>query len=213
VYFPEQTWADSFFNVMFTMSEPVGPGSYNFTASLNLDGLIKYFGESEGDFRITYMAKTESNIVAQMVPSVITMNEDGEAPPDQTPPTVSITNPTKNLIFGDTINITVQGDDDQALDKIQILLDGKLLNETSMPSYYPYPEAVHSLDTSKYANGIHNLTAIAIDKSGNQEQTSIFITFQNSPLLNLNYQPYLIGAGIGLAIGLVGSMILKRKKK
>ena len=212
LYFPEQFYADSFFDISFTISA-VEAGSYNYSALLNLDGLKNYFGEPEGDYRITFMAKTESNIVAQMVPSVITINEDGEAPPDQTPPTIAITNPTSHLNISNTINITARGDDDQALDKIQILLDGKLLDETNMPSYYPYPEAVYNLDSSKYTNGIHNITAIAIDESGNQEQTSVFVEFSNSSILNFNYIPYLIGAGIGVALGLVSSMIFRRKKK
>ena len=211
-YFPEDTYSDSFFDVFFTINEETA-GSYNFTALVNLDGLKKYFGESEGDYRITFMAKTESNRVAQMVPSFITINEDGEAPTDLTPPTVTITNPINNLNINETINITVKGDDDQALDKIQILLDGELLDESNMPSYYPYPEAVYSLDTSKHVNGLHNITAIAIDESGNQKQTSVFVTFENSLILNFDYIPYLIGAGIGIAVSLVGSLIFRRKKK
>lgn len=212
VYFPEQSFSDSFFDVWFTLSTTT-VGTHNFTATLNLDGIKKYFNEYEGDFRITFMAKTESGKVAQMIPSVITVNEDGEAPTDLIPPTVIITNPTSNLNISDTINITVEGDDDQALDKIQILLDGALMDETNMPSYYPYPEAVYSLDTSKHVNGIHNITAIAIDESGNQKQTSVFVNFENSAILNFNFPPYLIGAGIGVGLTLVGSLIFRRKKK
>lgn len=212
LYFPEDSYSDSFFDVWFTISTTT-VGSYNFTASLNIQALLNQFNRTDGDYRITFMAKTESNRVAQMVPSVITINEDGEAPIDLIPPTVSITNPTANLDINDTVNITVKGDDDQVLDKIQILLDGELLNETKMPSYYPYPEAVYSLDTSKHVNGIHNITAIAIDESGNQKQTSVFVNFENSLILNFDYIPYLIGAGIGVGISLVSSLIFRRKKK
>ncbi|MHA1766109.1 MAG: C13 family peptidase [Promethearchaeota archaeon] len=219
LFFQEQGFTDSYFDVFFTLYEAAA-GSYNFTATLNLDDLKKKLGEPDGDFGIRFMAKTESNVVSEIMPSVMTINEDGEAPTDQTPPTVSITNPETNLEISDIINITAEGNDDQALDKIQILLDGTLLNETGMPSYYPYPEARYQLDTSKYENGIHNITAIAIDESGNQAQISVFVNFQNNlddgsgfQMIIADFYPYLIGAGIGIGISIIGSLLFRRKRK
>ncbi len=212
VYFPETSYADSFFDVFFTLTSSAA-GSHLYEASLSVAGLIKLFGRAEGDFGITFMAKTESGVVAPMVSSVITLNEDGTAPIDQTPPTIFLNSPRSNDEITGSINITAEGDDDQALDKIQILLDGEVVNENEMPPYYPYPEVVFNLDTSTYTNGIHNITAIAIDESGNQVQTTVLVNFQNASPLNFDYQPYLIGAGIGIAVSIVGSLVFKRKKK
>ena len=77
----------------------------------------------------------------------------------------------------------------------------------------PHPEAVFGLDTSKYTNAVHNITAIAYDEAGNKEQTSVFVKFENSGILNFNYIPYLIGAGVRIAISVLGSLIFRRKKK
>ncbi len=134
IYFPEQEYASSFYIVPFVFNGTAG-GVPTFTASVNVQALIKSFGENEGDFGITYMAKTESGVVAQMVPSVLTMNEGGEAPADITPPTLEILNPTSDETLSGELKIRVQGNDDQALEKITILIDGEEVNETNMPSY------------------------------------------------------------------------------
>ncbi len=188
-------------------------GEKNYTTSIEMLRYPALFGEGNGDYKILFEAKATNGSVAQPIRTTVTLNDDGEAPNDLIPPSVIITNPKANMQYNGTLNITVEGDDEQALDKIQILLDGELLDETNMPSYYPYPEAEFSLDTSKHVNGIHNITAIAIDKSGNVEQTSVFVNFQNSAILNFKYSPYLIGAGIGVGLSLVSSLIFKRKKK
>ncbi|MCP4764431.1 MAG: hypothetical protein GY870_21835 [archaeon] len=212
-YIPGAEFADSFFDVFFTLTES-SFGTHNYTAIVNIPGLIKQFGGiSEGELEVTFKAKTESSVVSPIVPSLITINEEGEAPTDITPPTVIITNPNPNNELSNEINITVQGDDDQALDTIQILLDGAPLNTTNMPSYLPYPEVVYSLNTGLHVNGLHNITAIAIDESGNQEQTTVLVNFQNNVLLNFDYQPYLIGAVVGVGLGAVGQLLVKRKRK
>ncbi len=211
-YFPEDVFSDSFFDVFFTLSESAS-GTHTYTASLSIPGLIKQFGDNEGDFGIRFAAKTESGVVAPMVPSVITINEEGEAPVDTIPPTISLSSPSSNNELSGMINITATGDDDQALDKIQILLDGVLLKDNEMPLFYPYPETLCSLDTGNYTDGIYNITAIAIDDSGNRAQQTVFVRFHNETPAPFDYQPYLIGAGIGVGVSLFGSLIFKRKKK
>ncbi len=188
-------------------------GEKNYSTSIEMLRYPDIFGGGNGDYKILYEAKALDGLTAKPLTTTVTRNDDGEAPTDLIPPTVIIKNPWSNLEISDEVNITVKGDDDQALAKIQILLDGELLNEMEMPAYYPYPEAVYNLDTTKHVNGIHNITAVAIDESGNMAQTSVFVNFENSRILNFDYQPYFIGAGIGVALSLVGSLVFKRKKK
>ncbi len=148
-----------------------------------------------------------------MVPSVITINEEGEAPVDTILPTISLSSPASNDALGGIINITATGDDNQALDKIQLLLDGVLLKEEEMPLFYPYPATLFSLDTGNYTDGIYNITAIAIDGSGNRAQQTVFVRFTNETRPPFDFQPYLIGAGIGVGVSLFGSLIFKHRKK
>jgi len=137
------------------------------------------FWNTKGDYKVNIIARSEDGGVANIESTYITVNDDGKAPPDTTPPTISITNPLAFANVSGVINITAEGDDDQALDKIQIFLDGVLLKEEAMPPYLPYPEAVCNLNTSNYINGLHNITAIAIDNANNVKQTSIAINIQN----------------------------------
>ncbi|MCP4761155.1 MAG: hypothetical protein GY870_05195 [archaeon] len=194
-------------------------GEKNYTATLEVGRWLTLFNKSKnymkGEYKIVYEAKAAGNgsLVAQPLATKVTMNEDGETPTDEILPTVTITNPSDDHVISNEINITVQGDDDQALDEIKILLDGVELNTTSMPSYLPYPEVEFNLDTTRYINGIHNITAIATDESGNEEQTSVFVNFQNNLILNFDYQPYLIGAALGVALSAVGQIIWKKKRK
>lgn len=112
--------------------------------------------------------------------------------PDNTPPTISITNPRPNANLRGIINITAEGDDDQALDKIQIYFDGTLMKEEIMPPYYPYPEVIYSLDTSKYGSGTHNITAVAIDKASNVQETSILVKMVEDEIPSFKSLLYLL---------------------
>ncbi|QEE17464.1 C13 family peptidase [Promethearchaeum syntrophicum] len=210
-YFPTLPASYNVLLARDTVSDDGEHGDY--IATIRPDALMKLFGTAEGDYRLLFEAKTEDHVVTPIVSSSLTINEDGEAPDDLIPPTITIINPVNDAIYNGTIDVTARGNDDQALDKIQLLIDGKLLNETTMPSYLPYPEAAFGLDTSKYTNEVHNITAIAYDEAGNKEQTSVFVNFKNSVILNFNYSPYLIGAGIGVVISVLGSLIFRRKKK
>ena len=137
------------------------------------------FWNTNGDYRVTFHARSQDRTVADIQSTCITLNDDGKPPTDTTPPIISILNPVPNASVSEVINITAEGDDDQALDKIQLFIDGVLLKEEVMPPYLPYPEAVCNLNTINYINGLHNITAIAIDKANNVKQTSIAINIQN----------------------------------
>ena len=158
------------------MGEEEEDGGYNYSASLTAMQHETIFSEN-GDYRIVVEAKAENGAVAQPVASTITINDDGLKPLDRTPPTVEITNPSTDLNITESMNITVEVDDNQGLDKVQILLDGDLLEEMDMPDYYPYPEVKYSFDIDNYPEGNteRNLTAKATDKVGNIQQTSVNI--------------------------------------
>ena len=194
-------------------SDWVEGNTKNYTSRVNIQKNPNLFGKGNGTYTIIYEAKMINGPVAQPITTSVVLNENGQKPLDLIPPTISITKPTSNLEIKDNLTIAVEGKDNYALDSIQIFLDGELLDEISMPSYLPYPSAVHNLDSTKYTNGIHNITAVAIDTAGNQEYTSVFVNFQNGSILNFDYLPYLIGAAIGIGVSLVGSLIIRGKKK
>jgi len=156
---------------------------------------------SMGDYKINIIAKGQSGAMADVESTYVTLNDDGQASPDTTPPTITILTPAPNATVSEVIEIVAEGDDDQALDKIQLLLDGVLLKEESMPPNYPYPQAIYNLTTTDYLNGLHNLTAISVDNANNVKQTSLAIKIQNGlQIPGFQINTLFIGSLIGVII-------------
>jgi len=175
-------------------------GDGNYTGNLYNPNLPDFWG-SEGDYRINIITTSKNGTVGNAESTYITVNEDGKAPPDTILPTISITNPASNAQLSGIFNITAEGDDDQALDKIQIFVDGAMVKEETMPPYYPYPEVTYSLDTSQYSIGVHNITATAIDKESNKKSISISVNLivgRGIPGFQVNF--LIFGSILGIII-------------
>jgi hypothetical protein len=173
-------------------------GSGNFTGRVAITSPIL-----DSDYTLSFFAEDVDGRRGQIISTQVGINEDGIAPIDNIDPTVIITNPSTNTNVSDVITVTAEGDDDQALDKIQIFIDGLLLKEESMPLYYPYPEASYTFNTTKYANGNHTITAKAIDKANNAKSDSITLNFQNelvSMIPGFHITTLFIGSLLGLII-------------
>lgn len=99
-----------------------------------------------------------------------------------------------------------KGDDDQELDKVQILLDGAIIEEKVMTTY-PYPDVIHDMRTSDYTDGEHNVTAVAFDKSGNKNQVTVMVEFSNSIIPGFPTTAFLFSSFVGVLF-----IIVKRKK-
>ncbi|MFX1469171.1 MAG: C13 family peptidase [Promethearchaeota archaeon] len=168
-------------------------GDGNYTGNIDI-------GRDLGDYKITFHANSEDGSVADIESTYVTLNQDGTRPPDTTPPSISITNPKENAGLKGIVNITAEGDDDQALDKIQLYFDGALVKEEPMPPCYPYPEVVYSLDTADYSFGLHNITAIAIDKANYSQETSILVTIERDQIPGFEITTLFTGTLIGIII-------------
>lgn len=179
-------------------------GNGNFTGRVAINSPIL-----DSDYILTFFVEDVDGRRGQIISTRVGINEDGIAPVDNVDPTVIITNPSPYANLTGIVNITAEGDDDQQLEKIQLLIDGGLLKEESIPPYLPYPVANYSLDTTSYINGLHNLTAIATDSANNVKQTSIAINIQNG-LQIPGFQPVLIF--IGSLFGLIIIYIMYVRK-
>lgn len=92
---------------------------------------------------------------------------------DKTLPSVSISSPLNGSTVSGTTTVNVNASDNVGISKIEFLVDGTLLaNSSSSP-------ATFTLDSVKYSNSTHTLTARATDTSGNQASASITINVQN----------------------------------
>lgn len=98
-------------------------------------------------------------------------------PPDTQPPVVSIANPTNGQSVSGTTPVAANATDNVAVASVQLLLDGKPLGP-------PLTAAPYRLawDTTKVANGTHQLGATATDPAGNVgTAAAITVTVTNPP--------------------------------
>jgi len=177
----------------------------------NFTGFIDINDYANGDYKINILAKTQEGAFADIESTYVTINDDGKAPTDTILPTISIINPGADAQISGVVDVTAEGDDDQALDKIQIFVDSVKVEEETMPPYYPYPEVTYSLDTSQYLLGLHNITATAIDQVGNQKSTSISVNFiSEGEISGFLITPLIIGSILGILA--IYNTKIKRKK-
>jgi hypothetical protein len=96
-------------------------------------------------------------------------------PPDTTPPTVSITNPTAGQTVSGTIPVAANASDNVAVASVQFLLDGNPLGHPVTTPPYTVP-----WNTATVSNGSHTLGAVATDTSGNTGvAANVPVTVQN----------------------------------
>ncbi len=179
----------------------------NFSKTIDPNKYPDIFGDDGGEYQTVFMAKTKgTHQIAKVESSRITFNDDGVAPPDQTPPSISLTNLSRNVNLSGQVQIIAKGDDDQELDKVQILLDGAIIEEKVMTTY-PYPDVILDMKTSDYTDGEHNITAVAFDKSGNKNQETVLVKFSNSVIPGFPTTVILFSSFVGVLF-----IIIKRKK-
>ncbi len=120
---------------------------------------------------------TDSNgNVATAAPVTVTVVAGNPcSPPDTTPPTASITNPTSNQTVSGTVPVAATATDNCAVASVQFFLDGNPLGNPVTSA----PYAV-SWDTTTASAGAHVLSARATDTSGSiGNSANVNVTVQN----------------------------------
>jgi hypothetical protein len=98
-----------------------------------------------------------------------------KAAADSTPPTISITAPVAGSTVGGTITVKGAATDNQAINGVQLSVDGGPYQPASGTSSWSV-----SLSTNGYANGSHKLTARVVDATGNSATTTDTVSFSNT---------------------------------
>jgi len=186
--------------------DPDGDGNY--TGNLYSRNNPDFWGD-DGDYQVNIIARTQENAIAKIVSPVITVNEDGNPPPDTTNPTIAIITPSDDALVSGIVGVIAEGDDDQGLDKMQIFVDDVEVEEELMPSYLPYPEVTYSLNTADYSEGNHTIRATATDNSGNTASASIEVIIGGEDGIPGYYITILI---FGSIIGVVMIYFISKKK-
>ena len=143
------------------------------------------------DVRIYDRALTRDQIVADSATSVT-----GAAPPDSTPPTVSITAPANGAQVADAITVTATAADNTGVNGVQFLVDGNPIGAEDTTAPYGV-----QWDSRTVGNGGHTLTARARDAAGNTATS----TGVNVTVANVAPPPSTIVAGYGFDEGAGGT--------
>jgi hypothetical protein len=112
------------------------------------------------------------------VPSTASMIKlGGSAPADTQPPTVSMTAPAAGAtVSGTAVPVSANATDNVAVANVQFLLDGNPLGSPVTSAPYQL-----SWDSTQAANGSHQLSATAVDTSGNKATSApVTVTVSNA---------------------------------
>jgi hypothetical protein len=163
-------------------------------------------------FIVNILAYDDDGMVSDVVNTYLSFNADGEPPEDTEVPSIAILMPPPDDNLNGIVDIIAQGDDNQALENIDLYIDGLLVDSLAMPDYYPYPKLQFMCNTSLYGDGVHNITAVAIDTVGLVNQTSILVNFENQTK-GLSYYSSGVVSGF-VIIGSVAAIVrfLMRRK-
>jgi len=114
----------------------------------------------------------------------VTVSTAGVPAPDEptdTPPTVSITNPTAGTTIAGTVNLTASANDDRGLQHVEFFVDGVSVGkDTSSAGGW-----VTAWNSAGVPDGTHILTAVATDSTG-QTATSAAVSVNVD---NINESP------------------------
>ena len=121
---------------------------------------------------------------------------------DKTPPAVSITAPAASATVSGTVNVTATASDNVGVAGVQFQVDG--VNAGAIDGATPYAFA---WDTTKVANGVHRLDAIATNAAGNATTSAVIsVTVSNIAANNFSISGTVSGAGgVGATITLSGA--------
>jgi hypothetical protein len=135
--------------------------------------------------------------------AVVTVSVNNNAA-DKTPPTVSITSPAASASVSGTVNVAATASDNTGVASIQFQVDG--VNAGALEAAAPY---VFAWDTTKVANGVHQLDAIAKDAAGNTTTSAIVsVTVKNAAAKTFSISGTVSGpAASGTTVTLGGTAV------
>ena len=96
-------------------------------------------------------------------------------PTDNARPLVSITFPSAGSTVVGTVTVQGTASDDGAVSRVDVSVDGAVAGRATGTNSWSLP-----LDTTRYANGSHTVTATAVDGTGNSSSSTVSVSFQNS---------------------------------
>jgi YD repeat-containing protein len=104
----------------------------------------------------------------------VTSTGGGGGGGDTTPPTVSVTAPANGATVSGNITASATASDSGGISKVVFAVDGAIIaTDTTQPFS-------SGIDTTKYTNANHTITATAYDAAGNNKAQAVTITVKNT---------------------------------
>jgi Concanavalin A-like lectin/glucanases superfamily/Bacterial Ig domain len=116
----------------------------------------QFFAGRIDEVRIYARAISAAEIQADMATPVV------PPVPDTAPPTVAILQPAAGMTLSDIVSINVSASDNDAIASVRILVDGEPIGPEQTTAPFS-----GSWNTTTAGNGLHTVTAVAVDASGN----------------------------------------------
>jgi len=126
---------------------------------------------ADGSVSLTATATDAAgNEGASTAVTVTVQNQAAKVVADQAPPTVTISNPSNAAKVSGIVPVAVAANDDVAVAKVQLYIDGKLVSSTSNKTLS------YNWNTKKVAAGSHTIKAVATDTASKTSEMAITVT-------------------------------------
>jgi glucose/arabinose dehydrogenase len=143
----------------------------------------QYFDGMIDEVRIYNRALNVTEIQSDMISPI------KELPPDNTPPDVSIAEPSSAASVSHVVPLSATATDDQLVAEVEFRLDDAVLATLFTPPY------TFHWNSTTATNGLHTLTAVAIDSAANHSTSApVQVTVQNPIFVNEVVVPDIVSA-------------------
>jgi hypothetical protein len=156
---------------------------------------------SNGSHTLKAIAKDGAGNATTSAVVTVTVNNSTV---DKTPPTVAITSPAASVTLSGTVNVTATASDNIGVTSVQFQVDGANAGTSDASAPYAFV-----WDTTKIANGVHKLDAIAKDAAGNATTSAVVsVTVNNTQAKNFSISGTVSGPGAsGTTVTLTGGSV------
>jgi Big-like domain-containing protein len=158
-----------------------GGGFFTANGTTSWTTAVDTTGFADGSHTITARATDPSGNSTSTSITVWTQNE---AAVDANPPSVSIATPQAGTELSGTVTIAGVASDDTQLANVKIRIDGVNAAVASGTTTWNA-----TIDSTQFADGSHQLAAVATDTAGNSSQASEPIAFANAVVLSPSASP------------------------
>lgn len=128
---------------------------------------------TNGTHKLKAVSYSSSNATTAQTEISFNVGSGGSQPPQNQPPTVSLTAPAANAELSKTANCAADASDDGSVSKVEFLVGSKVVGTSTAKPY------TCSFDTKQFGNGTHTLMARATDNQNATSTTQRSVTIKN----------------------------------